>query len=42
VICGPGLPAYFDRIRVRTVQGWSDPFTGPVDSGDIVQAVATK
>ncbi len=31
-----GLPAYFDGIRVRNGAGWSAPFTGPVDSGDIV------
>ena len=35
-----GLPAYFDDIRVRTGAGWSAPFDGPVDSGDMVEAMA--
>ena len=36
-----GLPAYFERVRVRNGRGWSLPFTGPVDSGDVVEAVAS-
>lgn len=32
-----GLPAYFEMVRVRNGRGWSAPFTGPVDSGDIVK-----
>ena len=34
-----GLPAYFSNIRVRTGEGWSAPFAGPVDSGDVVESV---
>jgi murein DD-endopeptidase MepM/ murein hydrolase activator NlpD len=33
-----GLPAYFEGIRVRNGAGWSAPFTGAVDSGDVVTA----
>ncbi len=36
-----GLPAYFERVQVRTGSGWSAPFTGPVDSGDVVRAEAS-
>ena len=32
-----GLPAYFENVRVRTGAGWSAPFDGPVDSGDVVE-----
>ena len=35
-----GLPAYFHHVRVRTGSGWSAPFDGPVDSGDVVEAIA--
>ena len=35
-----GLPAYFEGMRVRTGNGWSAPFDGPVDSGEVVEAVA--
>jgi hypothetical protein len=35
-----GLPAYFHDIRVRNGEGWSPPFDGPVDSGDVVESVA--
>lgn len=35
-----GLPAYFEGMRVRTGDGWSVPFDGPVDSGMVVEAVA--
>jgi murein DD-endopeptidase MepM/ murein hydrolase activator NlpD len=35
-----GLPAYFHDVRVRTGAGWSAPFDGPVDSGDVVESVA--
>jgi murein DD-endopeptidase MepM/ murein hydrolase activator NlpD len=31
-----GLPAYFHDVRVRNGEGWSAPFAGPVDSGDVV------
>lgn len=31
-----GLPAYFDRLRLRTRRG-DVRFTGPVDSGDLVE-----
>ena len=31
-----GLPAYFERVRVRDGNGWSTPATIPVDSGDVV------
>jgi murein DD-endopeptidase MepM/ murein hydrolase activator NlpD len=34
-----GLPAYFHDVRVRTGTGWSAPFDGPVDSGDVVEGV---
>lgn len=33
-----GLPAYFERVRVRTGNGWTKPFDGPLDSGDVVEA----
>jgi len=33
-----GLPAYFQHVRVRTGKGWTTPFDGPVDSGDVVDA----
>lgn len=33
-----GLPAYFEHVRVRNGRGWSKPFNGPVDSGDVVDA----
>lgn len=33
-----GLPAYFQHVRVRTGNGWTKPFDGPVDSGDVVEA----
>ena len=33
-----GLPAYFSGIRVRTGDGWSAPFDGPVDSGEVVES----
>jgi murein DD-endopeptidase MepM/ murein hydrolase activator NlpD len=33
-----GLPAYFHDVRARTGAGWSPVFTGPVDSGDVVEA----
>ena len=32
-----GLPAYFENVRTRTSNGWSDAYTGPVDSGDVVE-----
>lgn len=32
-----GLPAYFQNVRKRTSDGWSDAYTGPVDSGDVVE-----
>ena len=35
-----GLPAIFEGVRVRTGDGWSAPYTGTVDSGDMVEAVA--
>lgn len=35
-----GLPALFESVRVRTGDGWSAPYTGTVDSGDVVEAVA--
>ncbi|MDQ3057564.1 MAG: M23 family metallopeptidase, partial [Pseudomonadota bacterium] len=31
-----GLPAYFENVRVRNGQGWSQAATMPVDSGDVV------
>jgi hypothetical protein len=34
-----GLPAYFHGVRAKTGAGWSPVFTGPVDSGDVVEAV---
>lgn len=34
-----GLPAYFGQLRAKTGAGWSPVFTGPVDSGDVVEAV---
>ena len=34
-----GLPAIFEGVRVRTGDGWSAPYTGTVDSGDVVEAV---
>ena len=33
-----GLPAYFQDMRVRTSAGWSAFYTGPVDSGDVVES----
>jgi hypothetical protein len=33
-----GLPAYFEQVRVRNGRGWSAPYDGPVDSGDVVEA----
>ena len=35
-----GLPAYFEGIRVRTGDGWSASFDGPVDSGDVVETTS--
>jgi len=35
-----GLPALFERVRVRTGDGWSAPYTGTIDSGDVVEALA--
>jgi murein DD-endopeptidase MepM/ murein hydrolase activator NlpD len=35
-----GLPAYFAGMRLRTGNGWSAPYDGPVDSGQVVEAVA--
>jgi len=35
-----GLPAIFEGVRVRTGDGWSAPYTGTVDSGDVVEAAA--
>ncbi|QNN47538.1 M23 family metallopeptidase [Thermomonas brevis] len=35
-----GLPAYFENVRLRTGDGWSAPFDGPVDSGDVVRGAA--
>ena len=35
-----GLPAYFENVRVRTGEGWSAPFNGPVDSGDVVETAS--
>jgi len=35
-----GLPAYFTGMRLRTGNGWSAPYDGPVDSGQVVEAVA--
>jgi murein DD-endopeptidase MepM/ murein hydrolase activator NlpD len=35
-----GLPAVFEGVRVRTGDGWSAPYTGTVDSGEVVEAVA--
>jgi murein DD-endopeptidase MepM/ murein hydrolase activator NlpD len=35
-----GLPAYFEGMRVRTGDGWSAPFDGPVDSGMVVESAA--
>ena len=35
-----GLPAIFEGVRVRTGDGWSVPYTGTVDSGDVVEAAA--
>jgi murein DD-endopeptidase MepM/ murein hydrolase activator NlpD len=32
-----GLPAYFENVRVRTGAGWSAGYSGPVDSGDVVE-----
>ena len=37
-----GLPAYFENVRVRTGDSWSAPFTGPVDSGDVVEATSPR
>ena len=37
-----GLPAYFEHVRVRTGDGWTAPFTGPVDSGDMVETVSPE
>lgn len=34
-----GLPAYFEQVRVRTGAGWSAVFDGPVDSGQVLEAV---
>jgi len=34
-----GLPAYFQAMRVRTGAGWSPTFDGPVDSGQVVEAI---
>jgi murein DD-endopeptidase MepM/ murein hydrolase activator NlpD len=31
-----GLPAYFKHVRVRTGNGWTKPFDGPVDSGEVI------
>ena len=33
-----GLPSYFANVRTKTGDGWSPVFTGPVDSGDVVEA----
>ena len=35
-----GLPALFERVRVRTGDGWSAPYNGTIDSGDVVEALA--
>jgi murein DD-endopeptidase MepM/ murein hydrolase activator NlpD len=35
-----GLPAYFHDVRVRTGNGWSATYDGPVDSGDMVEGIA--
>jgi murein DD-endopeptidase MepM/ murein hydrolase activator NlpD len=32
-----GLPAYFRGVRAKTGDGWSPVYTGPVDSGDVVE-----
>ena len=32
-----GLPAYFTHVQVKTGEGWSPRYTGPVDSGDVVR-----
>jgi murein DD-endopeptidase MepM/ murein hydrolase activator NlpD len=32
-----GLPAYFTNVRVKTGDGWSPQYTGPVDSGDVAR-----
>jgi murein DD-endopeptidase MepM/ murein hydrolase activator NlpD len=32
-----GLPAYFRSVRAKTGDGWSPVYTGPVDSGDVVE-----
>jgi len=37
-----GLPAYFGNVRVQTGAGWSAPWTGPVDSGDLVETAAAR
>ena len=34
--CEEGLPAYFTNVQVKTGDGWSRAFNGPVDSGDVV------
>ena len=34
-----GLPATFEGVRVRNGDGWSAPYTGTIDSGDVVEAV---
>jgi len=31
-----GLPAYFEKVRFATGDGWSAPSISPVDSGDLV------
>jgi murein DD-endopeptidase MepM/ murein hydrolase activator NlpD len=33
-----GLPAYFRNVREKTGAGWSPVFTGPVDTGDVVES----
>lgn len=32
-----GLPAYFTDVQLKTGAGWSQRFTGPVDSGDVAR-----
>ena len=33
-----GLPSYFTDVRAKTGAGWSPAFTGPVDSGDVIES----
>jgi murein DD-endopeptidase MepM/ murein hydrolase activator NlpD len=32
-----GLPAYFTNVQVNTGNAWSEKYTGPVDSGDLIR-----